>query len=139
MLRNNSISLNLSTNGFTLIEVLFALGIFAVGFLAVASLQISANLTSRKACEVTQASAIAADRMEELMISPFDDNDLDPAQNPHQDSDGKYEVVWMVTDSDLNLDGDIDAKTIDLSVTWNVLLSNGSDRDLKFSFIKHDL
>lgn len=129
-----------NSTGFTLIEVLIALGIFAIGFLAVASLQISANLASRKASEVTQASAIAADLMEELMSLPFDDeNNLDPTKNPYQLSDGKYEIEWNVTASDLNADGDIDAKAIELSVKWHELLSNGNQRDLKITFLKHDL
>jgi len=127
------------SQGFTLIEVLIALAIAAVGFLAVASLQIYANLGSRKSCEVTQASAIASDQMEELMVLPFDNNDLDPAQNPHQGSNGKYEIEWTVTDSDLNADGDSDAKTVELSVKWKKLLSEGKQSDLKVTFIKHDL
>ena len=132
-------SFNPGNKGFTLIEVLIALGIFAIGFLAVASLQISANLGGRKAIEATQASAMASDVMEELMISPFDDENLDPAKNPHLRSDGKYEIEWEVADSDLNADGDSDAKMIELSVNWKSLLSNGVQRNLKIIFIKHDL
>ena len=132
-------SFNPGNKGFTLIEVLIALGIFAIGFLAVASLQISANLGGRKAIEATQASAMASDVMEELMISPFDDENLDPTKNPHLRSDGKYEIEWEVADSDLNADGDSDAKMIELSVNWKSLLSNGVQRNLKIIFIKHDL
>ena len=131
------------SQGFTLIEVLIALAIAAMGFLAVASLQISANLGSRKACEVTQASTIASDQMEKLMALPFDDGDLDPTTNPHPDphpgSVGKYAIEWIVTDSDLNADGECDAKVIELSVKWKKILSKGKQRDLKLTFIRHDL
>jgi hypothetical protein len=44
-----------------------------------------------------------------------------------------------VADSDLNADGASDAKTIDLSVIWNNLLSNNKQRKLEITFIKHDL
>ena len=73
------------------------------------------------------------------MALSFDHEDLDPAKNPHPKSDGKYEIEWTVTDSDLNADGDSDAKTIDLSVKWNTLFSNKNQRNLEFTFIKHDL
>ena len=128
-----------SDQGFTLIEVLIALGIFAIGMLAVASLQVNANLKSRKASEVTQASAIASDQMEELMALRFDHADLDPDVYHPPIFKGKYEIDWTVTDSDLNADGDSDAKTIELSVKWNNLLSKKKQRNLEITFIKHDL
>jgi len=131
-------SFNPDSKGFTLIEVLIALGIFAIGMLAVASLQVSANLKSRKAAEVTQASAIASDQMEELMALNFDHGDLDPANPPPPKYDGKYKIEWTVKDSDLNADGASDAKTIELSVKWNNLLSNNYQRKLEITFIKHD-
>ena len=53
--------------GFTLIETLIALAIFSIGILAVASLQVSASLQSRNSSEITEASAIASNRMEELI------------------------------------------------------------------------
>lgn len=132
-------SFNSDNKGFTLIEVLIALGIFAIGMLAVASLQVSASLKSRKAAEVTQASAIASDQMEELMALNFDNGDLDPENPPPPKYDGKYKIEWTVTDSDLNADGARDAKTINLSVKWNNLLSNNKQRKLEITFLKHDL
>jgi prepilin-type N-terminal cleavage/methylation domain-containing protein len=60
------------SHGFTLIEVVIAISIFAIGFLAVAALQISANKSSRRALEVTEATAIASNQMERLMSLSFD-------------------------------------------------------------------
>lgn len=139
MVGRSLMSFKPDNKGFTLIEVLIALGIFAIGMLAVASLQVSANLKSRKASEVTQASAIASDQMEELMALNFDHEDLDPTKSHPSKTVGKYEIEWTVSYSDLNADGDSDAKTIELSVKWNNLFSNKNQRNLEFTFIKHDL
>src|SRR5512143_1796011 len=88
--------------GFSLIEVLIALAIFSIGILAVSSLQVSASMQSRNSSEITQASAIAFNQMEELMLRPFNHNDLSPALNPHLLASGKYRVQWNAIDSDLN-------------------------------------
>ena len=139
MIGRSLVNFKTGNKGFTLIEVLIALGIFTIGILAVASLQISANLKSRKASEVTQAAAIASDQMEELMALNFDHADLDPTITHPPVSNGKYVIEWTVADSDLNADGDSDAKIIELSVKWNNLLSKKKQRNLEITFIKHDL
>jgi prepilin-type N-terminal cleavage/methylation domain-containing protein len=129
----------LNQRGYSLIEVLIALGIFAIGFLAVASMQVSANLGTRNACEVSEAYALAANQMENLMLVPFDEDggDLDPAKNPHQVSNGKYMIEWSVADSDLNADGINEAKTVQLSASWKRL--GGTQRTVKLAFVRHDL
>jgi len=73
------------------------------------------------------------------MALNFDSADLDPTTTHPPVSDGKYVIEWTVTDSDLNADGDSDAKIIELSVKWNNLLSKNTQRNLEFTFIKHDL
>ena len=125
--------------GFSLIEVLIALAIFSIGILAVTSLQVSASLQSRNSSEITEASAIASNQMEELMLRPFDHNDLDPALNPHTLSLGKYGIQWTVTASDLNSDTINESKTVDMTVSWNKLISMGSNqRQVRMFFIKHN-
>jgi len=57
--------------GFTLVEVMVALGILAFGILAVASMQSAALLGTSKSNAVTQATTVAADRMERLLALPF--------------------------------------------------------------------
>ena len=90
-------------SGYTLIETMIAIAIFAIGFLAIASLQIAASKTNRAGSDYTQATTIATDRMERLMVLPYDDGDLDPAANPHpappDDMQGKYNIQWVVTES----------------------------------------
>jgi type IV pilus assembly protein PilV len=133
---------NLNDNGFTLIEMLIAISIFAIGFLAVASLQISAGKNNRTASETTAAVNIASDRMERLMNASFADAllDSDPANNPHPDNQGKYNIQWVVTDTDLNADGVDDAKIVNLTVSWTPYLSSGAaQRNVNIDFIKPDI
>jgi type IV pilus assembly protein PilV len=131
MSRNNS-------HGFTLIEVVIAISIFAIGCLAVAALQISANKSSRRALEVTEATAIASDQMERLMSLSFDDSEL-VTGTTHSDNQGNYNVQWGVTFSDVIITGTTtdDAKTINLNVSWDTVLSGGSSqRSVNIDFIK---
>ena len=103
--------------GFTLIEMLIAISIFAIGFLAVASLQISAGKNNRTASETTAAVNIASDRMERLMA-----------------------VQWVVTNTDLNADGVNDAKIVNLTVSWTPYLSDGAtQRNVNIDFIKPEI
>lgn len=57
--------------GFTLVEVMVALGILAFGILAVASMQSAALLGTSKSNAVTRATTVAMDRMERLLALPF--------------------------------------------------------------------
>lgn len=128
--------------GFTLPEVLIAISIFAIGFLAAATMQIYASNSNRRASEATEATSIASRHLERLMTLDFDDGDLDPAGSPHPAgglNEGKYSIQWQVADSDENSDGVNDAKTIKLTVSWSLLLSGGSQRSVNIDFIKPDL
>jgi type IV pilus assembly protein PilV len=125
--------------GFSLIEVLIALAIFSIGIIAVSSLQVSASMQSRNSSEITQASAIAFNQMEELMLRPFSHNDLSPALNPHILASGKYRIQWNAIDSDLNADTINESKTVELTVSWNKLTSSGpNERQVRLFFIKHN-
>lgn len=127
-----------SNKGFTLIEVLIALAIFSIGMLAVASLQVSASLQNRSSSEITEASAMASDQMEELMLRPFDHADLDPALNPHLLNSGKYGIQWEVTETDLNGDAINESKTVELTVSYDKVLSAAANpRQITMLFIKH--
>jgi type IV pilus assembly protein PilV len=82
--------------GFTLIEVLIAVSIFAVGLLAVAAMQTSAIRVNSTAGRITELSTCGIDKLEELLSLPFTDAQLSSAGNPHADPvtpDG-YTVTW---------------------------------------------
>ena len=62
-----------SNQGFTLIEVIIALGILAFGLLAIASMQITAINVNAVANDLTEGSTCAQDKLEELLALPYTD------------------------------------------------------------------
>jgi type IV pilus assembly protein PilV len=84
--------------GFTLIEVLIALAIFAIGILAIAGLQIrSINLNSSARMQ-SEATIVAVDVMERLASLPYEHPELDETSGPQQNQVGVYTVFWQITD-----------------------------------------
>lgn len=64
--------------GFTLLEVLIAISIFSVGVLAVAAMQGTATRGNRLGNELTQATTLAQQQIEELKSSDFSSATLAP-------------------------------------------------------------
>ena len=96
-------------SGFTLIEVLIAVAIFAIGFLAVGLMQTNALTTTNSARRTTEAMALAENQAEWLRAVPFYDKvagnpfvihpDLAPASAaaPREDNvAGPFFVRWTV-------------------------------------------
>jgi type IV pilus assembly protein PilV len=125
--------------GYTLIEMMIAISIFAIGFLAIAYMQITASKNNRTGSEITEAATIATDRIEMLMVLDFDNSLLDPANNPHppapDNTQGKYNIQWIVTDTDLNGNGTNDSKVIDMTVSW----PGAGNKAVNIDFIKPDI
>jgi type IV pilus assembly protein PilV len=97
--------------GFTLIEVLIALTIFAVGLLAVAAMQTTSIRVNSSAGKMTTRITFAQDQMEKFLNMPYTSDWLDPAGNPPAgvdpsgnthtlpaNADG-YVVSWSVTNN----------------------------------------
>lgn len=63
-------------NGFSLLEVLIALVILAIGLLAVAQMQITAIKANAYGSGMTSASSLAANTLERLMALPYNDGQL---------------------------------------------------------------
>ena len=95
--------------GFTLIEVLIALTIFAVGLLAIAAMQTSAIQMNSTGNRVTEISTLGIDRMEDLLSLPYTDPWLESAGNPpgghdslnreHLLTSNGYQVEWHIDDN----------------------------------------
>lgn len=106
----NQMSVLEKNTGFTLIEVLIAVSIFAVGLLGVAAMQTSSIQVNSAAGQMTTRINWAMDKMEELKALPFSDPwlevagnppDLDTAGNTHEETtfDG-HTIAWNITDND---------------------------------------
>jgi len=94
-------------DGFTLIEVLIAITIFAVGLLAVAAMQTSAIRMNSTAGKLTNLSTWGMDKIEELSALPYNNPWLQAAGNPpgtdtdgntHREVSGDYTISWTVID-----------------------------------------
>jgi prepilin-type N-terminal cleavage/methylation domain-containing protein len=112
-------------NGFTLIEMMFAMVILAGGLLAMLLVQTQAMRQGRQGRHTTEAMQIARDQMERFMRLPWDDAAVQPtnwtapaavdlgvqndAGNEIQQS---FNVSWRITPSVTDL------RVIEVLVTW---------------------
>jgi prepilin-type N-terminal cleavage/methylation domain-containing protein len=137
------------TKGFTIVEVMIALAIFSIGFLAYSGLQISATKANTKSRWRTQAVTCATDRIEQLLDLPYAHADLsagphvlpDNADGIDNDSDGQIDepgesgsldFEWTVTD-DAPL---ANVKTINIEIKWS---SPYSQHTMNLEYYKADL
>lgn len=114
--------------GYTLVEVLIAMAIFALGFLSLATIQIKSIRQNASAQMYTEATTMAAESMERLISLPYDHLDLDQNANPHSMTTGGYTIMWNV-----QADNPVTAtKTIVLNVTG----ANPYAKPITISFVK---
>jgi prepilin-type N-terminal cleavage/methylation domain-containing protein len=100
----------MSNQGFTLIEVMIAMAIFVIGFLAVGSMQVSAIRGNGGAREATEAATRATDQLETLIALPYD-----RIVSGGPLTQGAYTVFWNVA-NDTPLPN---IKTITVTVNWH--------------------
>jgi prepilin-type N-terminal cleavage/methylation domain-containing protein len=82
--------------GFTILEVMIAISILAIGLLAVFSTQTSSIRANNNANRLTEGMTLAQDKMEELLALSYDD--LDATGSPVTDPGG-YTISWTVDDT----------------------------------------
>jgi prepilin-type N-terminal cleavage/methylation domain-containing protein len=109
-----------SQRGFSLIEVMFAMAIFAIGILAVAKMQLITSKSNRSAHQITQALLLVESQVERLKnvedVTALDaidgdtDNNIDALGNPG----GIYTRTTHVT----NPLGGSDTRRVEVSVEW---------------------
>jgi type II secretion system protein I len=85
--------------GFTILEVMVAISILAVGLMAVFTAQSRSIMGNTDANRQTVAMTLAQDKMEELLALPYEN--LDGTGSPVT-APGGYEVAWTVTPSSDN-------------------------------------
>ena len=110
----NSILRKIDSAGFSLLEVLLAVSIFAIGILAVASMQIATIKSNTSATKNTRAIECASDRVERLMALSYFDPSL---------TAGSYTMAQASDGIDNDNDGVIDenGETGNISVSYNVI------------------
>jgi len=102
----------LGNRGFTLVEVMIAMAILAIGILAIAAMQITATTGNGEARKRTEALSWANNQMEILRSIPYD------SLTNGQAARGAYNLNWTVNNVDLNNDGVNDSKVISVDVSW---------------------
>ena len=118
----------LGNAGFTLLEVLFAIVIVAVGLLAVAHMQLTAVQGNRAGGNLSVATHLAEQELERLKASSFDGPDLAPGNhadpnnpvNSSGNSGGIFTREWLVEDYKTS------SKRITITVSWDELLRTRS-------------
>jgi type IV pilus assembly protein PilV len=135
--------------GFTLIEVMIAATILAVGLLALAGMQVSAIRGGKQGRHTTEAAAAARSQLEQFDRMNFLSGSLNAtagwvaptpvsnAGNTVQSTNGTvveeaYNLQWRITDVDPN-----NTKSIDVQVTWTDN-TNGQQKTLVLSTMKYN-
>ncbi|MDX9788266.1 MAG: prepilin-type N-terminal cleavage/methylation domain-containing protein [Desulfobacterales bacterium] len=135
-------SIGLDRNGFSIVEVMIGIAIFSIGVLAVANMQISAMQGNTSARQYTEASTWGMDKIETLMMLPYNHSDLNDtdgdggagdrglfdvtaasADHIENDPSGQYTLYWNVAVDDL-----IErTKTVSVIIIWR---GNGMQRSV---------
>ena len=110
-------------SGFTLIEVLIALAILTIGILSVNAMQISSIKGNSVANNLTGASVLVSDKIENIMATPY------AALTTGTTTKDGFTLTWTVSAAGVPIAG---CKTVDVNVT-------GRQRNISLSFVKSDL
>jgi type IV pilus modification protein PilV len=132
--------LSKSSKGFTLIEVMIAVVILAVGLLALMAMQIVSIKANAFSSEITYSTMLAQQQLETLRNLGFSDANLTETTTtgvPHAplppEIDGKggaYTISWDVEDTTTTM------KTITLTVTWQSRRQGTADQTPEQQTIK---
>jgi prepilin-type N-terminal cleavage/methylation domain-containing protein len=112
-------------DGFTLVETMVAMTLFAIGVLALAQVQFAASRNTMKAKLTTVASGLASDRIEQVVYGPAfgeitEGNYPDEDYGEVEGGDERYARFRrsVAIDDSLDLAGRVALKTVTVQVTW---------------------
>jgi len=107
--------LSKNSNGRTMIEVLIAMAIFAIGFLAVGSMVLSTSRNNTTGNIITIATMLAREKMEYLKTLPIQQMEVQCSDDLEADQlSGNFERVC-----DVNASFSDTVKIIEVTVSWN--------------------
>ena len=144
--------INHGEQGFTLVEVLISMAIFAFGILAVINMQLLSASINVKSRGMTEGIVVAQNKIEELQSLPFDDaeladtdtngalgldvfpptdGDADNADHTEPGTNPRYTLFWNVEDN-MPFNG---TKTVRVIVRWN---EKGVFQNFSIDMVKSD-
>jgi len=114
--------------GFTLIETLVAMSMFAIGIMALTQVQFAAARNTTTSKLTSTASFLASDRLEEVIYGPSftamtHANYPDEAYGHVGSADPRYKVFkrTVVVQDSLGITGTVAMKTVTVNVGWKAL------------------
>lgn len=153
-----------SQNGFTLIETLIAMVVFSVGILGLASMQITSIQGNSQARQITEASNLAADRIESILSLDYYDTalkDVDgdgtgqDTSTPHDGLDNSGGNFGLDDATDATADGAADSDGDGVNdIFWNIAIDTpllhtktikfiidppGSVKNIEITYMKADI
>ena len=124
-------------SGFTIIEVLIGISIFAIGMLAVARMQYYTVRNTTVGNLTSQATMLAHQKMEEIKAMNFDDLDAlaSPVVENGLDGEGNPGGIYNRTTTIAVALG-THARQITVDVQWNA--AHGGDRTVEVNSLTYD-
>ena len=113
--------LNTNEKGFTLVEVLVSMAIFAVGILAVINMQLMATQTNMRSRHITEAIMAAQSKVEELRGLPYDHNSLKINNGDNTLDTAVTSIPGKTITEELNLTDRQDYSHPLYKLGWNIL------------------
>jgi len=125
-----------SEGGFTLIEVLIGISIFAIGILAVARMQMITVRNTTVGNLTSQATMLAHQKMEELKTTAFADliNEVENNIDADGNAGGNYNRTTTITTPAAPLDAH--ARQIQVQVQWNA--AHGGNRTIAVNSLTYE-
>lgn len=127
----------LGEDGFSIIEVLIGVSIFAIGMLAVAQMQYASVRNTTLGNIKSQATMLAHQKMEEIKATPFDDlvaNEVENNLDAQGNAGGIYNRTTTITAPAPPLDAH--AREVQVQVQWNAV--HGGSRTFTLSSLTYE-